>query len=169
MKSDTDAGVAHKESHVNTSLRQTLTKEMLEEVQATFDATKDISGSMPYAKLNIALKALGMSLSEVDEVKIPTDYIDFDKFIEIVLNCSKSPGWASNELNESFCQFDKDGNGYIDPGELRRVFQRLGETLLETELEDSLREFDMDGDLKVRNTENFNPIATYIKDVKFVQ
>ena len=101
---------------VNNSLRQTLTKEMLEEVQATFDQVKDSSGSMPYTKLSIALKALGMNVQEVDGVKIPTDYIDIDKFIEIVLSCTRNPTWAVNELNESFALFDKDGNGYIDPG-----------------------------------------------------
>ena len=45
--------------------------------------------------------------------------------------------------------FDKDGSGHIDPAELRRVFTRLGENLLETELEDQLREVDIDGDLMV--------------------
>ncbi len=62
----------------------------------------------------------------------------------------KHPNWAANEMTESFGLFDKDGNGFVDPSELRRVFARLGENLLETELEDQLREFDIDGDLQVR-------------------
>lgn len=63
----------------------------------------------------------------------------------------KQPNWAANEMNEVFAIFDKDNSGNIDPTELRRVFTRLGENLLETELEDQLREFDIDGDLEVKS------------------
>jgi calmodulin len=69
--------------------------------------------------------------------------------MEIIIVCMKYPHWASNEMQETFSIFDKDGSGHIDPAELRRVFTRLGENLLETELEDQLREVDIDGDLMV--------------------
>lgn len=90
-----------------------------------------------------------MSLTEAESVTIPSEGVDLDKFIEVIILCMKTPNWAANEMLEAFRVFDKDDSGYIDPNELRRVFTRIGENLLETELEDQLREVDIDGDLQV--------------------
>jgi calmodulin len=133
----------------NESLRQNLTREMLVEVEETYYAVSEATGVLPIAKLPLALKALGMSLNEA-ELKIEVDSIDFDKFLEVVLICMKHPNWAANEMSESYALFDKDDVGNIGPNELRALFARLGENLLQTELEDQLREFDVDGDLLVR-------------------
>jgi Ca2+-binding EF-hand superfamily protein len=62
----------------------------------------------------------------------------------------KQPNWASNEMNESFGLFDVDGNGYVDPKEIRRCFAKLGENIADSEAEDQLREYDIDGDCQVR-------------------
>jgi calmodulin len=144
---------------VNEVLKQNLTPEMFEEVQETFNMTIDATGSMPASKLPLALKALGMSTQEIDSsVKIPNE-IDIDKFIEIVYVCMRHPNWAANEMNETFAIFDKDGSGLIDPSELRRVFTRIGENLLDVELDDQLREVDIDGDLQMAVAEYYNMIA----------
>lgn len=42
--------------------------------------------------------------------------------------------------------FDKDQNGLISSTELRRVMTNLGEKLTEEEVEDMIKEADMDGD-----------------------
>lgn len=42
--------------------------------------------------------------------------------------------------------FDKDNNGLISSTELRRVMTNLGEKLTEEEVEDMIKEADMDGD-----------------------
>lgn len=132
-------------------VRQSLTKEMIIEVEETFHMAADSNGVLPLSKLPLALKALGMSVndlgnsSSIDEEGV----VDLDRFIQIVADCILSPNWASSEMTESFALFDKDGNGYLDPKELRRVFTRLGETISETELEDQLREYDIDGDFEV--------------------
>lgn len=146
--------VAAKLKPINESLRQNLLKEMFTEVEETFNAVADSNSMMPPAKLPLALKALGMSLGDVEDVKNHTEDIDLDKFIEIVLSCMKKPNWAANEMHEVYAIFDKDGSGNIDVTELRRVFHRLGENLMETELQDQLREFDIDGDLEVSYNTN---------------
>lgn len=134
----------------NKSLRQNLTKEMLAEVETIYNTLSDsVSKLMPVSKLPLALKALGMSMNELDE-SVQLQEINLDLFIELVLTCMKRPNWAANEMNETFGLYDKDSNGYIDPAELRRVFVKLGENVLETELADQLREFDIDGDFQVR-------------------
>lgn len=135
--------------NVNEVLRGTLTKEMMVEVEETFNMVADANGIMPVTKLNIALRGLGMHQHEAEGADIPSDGMDLDKFVEIVILCMKHPAWAVNEMLEAFAIFDKDASGLIDPNELRRVFGRIGEQLLETELEDALKEVDIDGDLKV--------------------
>jgi Ca2+-binding EF-hand superfamily protein len=144
-------GAASEGKPINKSLRQNLTKEMLTEVEAVFLTVADPhTKSMTYAKLPLALKALGMSLNEVDDPgNLQYQVIDFEKFIEQVVACMRHPNWAANEMNETFGLYDKDSNGLIDPAELRRVFVKIGENVLESELADQLREFDIDGDFQV--------------------
>lgn len=152
--------ITSKNKVVNEALRAHLTNEMLIEVRDTFNMVVDANtGAMPSAKLPLALKALGMSLQEADISNDIPPELDLDKFIEIVLLCMKQPNWAANEMVETFELFDKDGSGYIDPTELRRVFNRIGENLLDTELDDQLREVDIDGDLQMAVAEYYNMIA----------
>lgn len=47
---------------------------------------------------------------------------------------------------EAFSVFDRDGDGYISGPELRFVMTKLGENLTDEELEDMIREADLDGD-----------------------
>lgn len=42
--------------------------------------------------------------------------------------------------------FDKDNNGVITSTELRRVMMNLGEKLTDAEVEDMIKEADVDGD-----------------------
>lgn len=136
---------------VNDSLKANLTPEMYAELEETFILASDSGHShIPFARLPLALKALGMNFNEIDTTRIPADGITFEKFVELALLCLKHPNWAANEMHEIFVLFDKDQSGNIDPNELRRVFTRYGENLTEVELEDQLREFDMDGDAQVK-------------------
>lgn len=105
----TESSAAAKLKPINESLRQNLLKEMFVEVEETFNAVADNNSMLPPAKLPLALKALGMSLGDVEDVKNHTEDIDLDKFIEIVLSCQKKPNWAANEMHEVFAVFDKDG------------------------------------------------------------
>lgn len=64
--------------------------------------------------------------------------------------CSKS-FWFLINVTKSFListdrVFDKDNNGLISSTELRRVMTNLGEKLTEEEVEDMIKEADMDGD-----------------------
>jgi Ca2+-binding EF-hand superfamily protein len=141
-----------KKSNAVEIVRQTLTKEMTAELEETFAMLVDANGKMPYQKLPLALKALGMRMNESNETggsQQQQDDLSLDKFLQIVVDCMKHPNWAAIEMNESYSLFDKANNMYIDAMDLRRVFNKLGEKLSETELHAQLREFDIDGDLQV--------------------
>ena len=55
--------------------------------------------------------------------------------------------------------FDKDGNGYISAAELRHVMTNLGEKLTDEEVDEMIREADIDGDGQV-NYEEFVTMMT---------
>ncbi|KAF8655572.1 hypothetical protein HU200_061119 [Digitaria exilis] len=57
------------------------------------------------------------------------------------------------ELREAFKVFDKDQNGYISAAELRHVMINLGEKLTDEEVEQMIREADLDGDGQVNYDE----------------
>lgn len=55
--------------------------------------------------------------------------------------------------------FDKDGNGFISAAELRHVMTNLGEKLTDEEVDEMMREADIDGDGQV-NYEDFVAMMT---------
>ena len=63
------------------------------------------------------------------------------------LNMRKSDSDA--ELREVFNVFDTNGNGYITSEELGNIMSSLGERMTDDDIEDMLREADLDGDGRV--------------------
>lgn len=53
---------------------------------------------------------------------------------------------TEEELVEAFKVFDRDGNGLISAAELRHVMTNLGEKLTDDEVDEMIREADIDGD-----------------------
>ena len=53
------------------------------------------------------------------------------------------------EVTEAFRVFDREGNGFINAAEIRRVMTNLGEKLNDEEVDEMIREADLDGDGQV--------------------
>ncbi|KAG2354831.1 hypothetical protein BDR07DRAFT_1428216, partial [Suillus spraguei] len=53
---------------------------------------------------------------------------------------------SEEEIKEAFKVFNKDGNGYINAAELRHVMTNLGEKLSDAEVDEMIREADVDVD-----------------------
>lgn len=49
-------------------------------------------------------------------------------------------------VTSAFRVFDRNGDGFISASELRHVMTNLGEKLTDEEVEDMIREADLDGD-----------------------
>ena len=87
--------------------------------------------------------------SDVDNGEL----IDFETFLTIVLEHMEKPLWIRNEAQEAFSIFDKDGNGFLDAVEMKRVLNKIGEELTDVEIEDQLRHYDIDGDFQMMASE----------------
>lgn len=153
-----------------------LSSEMLIEVEETFAMINGPDGVMDYRLLPIALKSLGMALTDLtDSDKFTDDLenfkvekIDLNKFKEIVGACLKQPNWAAAEMVEAFNYFDKDHGGTVDHFELKEVFLNIAEPVQASEIEDQLREVDIDGDAAMCLSEWHKMIALTIgKDFIF--
>ncbi|CAD7688818.1 unnamed protein product [Nyctereutes procyonoides] len=100
----------------------------------------------------ITTKELGTDMiNEVDTDGNGT--IDFPEFLTMMARKMKDTD-SEEEIREAFRVFDKDGNGYIGAAELHHVMTNLGEKLTYEEVDEMIREADIDGDGQV-NYEEF--------------
>merc|ERR1711933_625937 len=79
--------------------------------------------------------------------------IDFPEFLSLMARCHQDTD-TEEELIEAFKVFDRDGNGFISAAEVRHVMTNLGEKLTDEEVDEMIREADVDGDGQI-NYEEF--------------
>ena len=84
--------------------------------------------------------------------------IDFHEFLTMMARKMKDTD-SEEEIREAFRVFDKDGNGFISAAELRHIMTNLGEKLPDVEVDEMLREGDIDGDGQV----NYEEFVTMMK------
>ncbi|EFJ14591.1 hypothetical protein SELMODRAFT_120223 [Selaginella moellendorffii] len=113
---------------------------------------KDGDGCITTSELAVVMRSLGQNPSEaelremIDEVDVDGNgTIDFQEFLNLMARKMKDTD-TEEELKEAFKVFDKDRNGLISCAELRDVMINLGEKLTDEEVEEMIREADMDGD-----------------------
>lgn len=88
-------------------------------------------------------ESLRQMINEVDADGSGT--IDFAEFLTLMARKMKTKD-SEAEILEAFKVFDKDGSGKISASELRQVMNNLGEKLSDQEVEEMIREADLDGD-----------------------
>lgn len=113
---------------------------------------KDGDGTINTKELGHLMRSLGQNPTEeeledmINEVDVDGNHvIDFTEFLQLMANKSKDEDYES-ELREAFKVFDRDGNGYISSQELRYVMMNMGEKLTEAEVEEMIKNGDIDGD-----------------------
>ena len=57
-----------------------------------------------------------------------------------------APATFEEQVREAFHLIDHDGGGTISANELKQVMKNLGDNLSHREVEDMIREIDLDGD-----------------------
>jgi len=71
--------------------------------------------------------------------------INFPEFLSLMSRKMKDTD-TEEEIMEAFALFDKDGHGRISLTEMRHVMSNLGEKITDDEMDEMIRECDVDGD-----------------------
>ncbi|XP_076321606.1 uncharacterized protein LOC143231022 isoform X2 [Tachypleus tridentatus] len=116
---------------------------------------KDSDGRITATELGVVMRSLGQKPTEKDLCNM-VEMVDQDgngtiEFNEFLFMMSKKMKESDREeeLREAFRVFDRDGDGYISSAELSHVMINLGEKLTEDDVEDMIKEADVDGDGRV--------------------
>ncbi|KAG5211558.1 hypothetical protein JEQ12_013987 [Ovis aries] len=143
-----------------------LTEEQIAEFKEAFSLfDKDGDGTITTKELGTVMRSLGQNPTEaelqdmINEVDADGNgTIDFPEFLTMMARKMKDTD-SEEEIREAFRVFDKDGNGYISAAELRHVMTNLGEKLTDEEVDEMIREADIDGDgqvnYEVKHQNNF--------------
>lgn len=120
---------------------------------------KNSDGVITAKELGEVMRALGENPTEteiagiINEVDVDgSGTIDFDEFLQMMSRKYTEEDLES-DIREAFRIFDKDGNGIISAAELRHVMTNLGEKLTDDEVDEMLREADIDGDGEINYQE----------------
>merc|ERR1712226_1151361 len=117
-------------------------------------------GTISTAELGTVMRSLGQNptaaelqdmINEVDADGSGT--IDFPEFLSLQARKMKDTD-TEEELIEAFKVFDRDGSGFISAADLRHIMTNLGEKLTDEEVDEMIREADIDGDGQI-NYEEF--------------
>merc|ERR1719246_119671 len=130
-----------------------LTEEQIAEFKEAFSLfDKDGDGTITTKELGTVMRSLGQNPTEaelqdmINEVDADGNgTIDFPVFLSLMARKMKDTD-TEEELVEAFKVFDRDGNGLISAAELRHVMTNLGEKLTDEEVDEMIREADVDGD-----------------------
>ncbi|XBI88929.1 hypothetical protein VPH35_026819 [Triticum aestivum] len=124
------------------------------------DARRRTRGCITTKELGTVMRSLGQNPTEaelqdmINEVDADGNgTIDFPEFLNLMARKMKDTD-SEEELKEAFRVFDKDQNGFISAAELRHVMTNLGEKLTDEEVDEMIREADVDGDGQI-NYEEF--------------
>ncbi|XP_037509435.1 calmodulin-beta-like [Rhipicephalus sanguineus] len=122
----------------------------LREVFALFD--KDGNGEISPDELSIVMRASGQNLTQAEIVemiaKADTDGNGTISFPEFAAMMSEPP--TEETIRQAFMMIDQNGKGFITASDLRYMMMTLlGEQVTDEEIDDMLREADMDGDGKI--------------------
>jgi len=134
-------------------MAENLSEEKIAEFRAAFELfDRDRDGTITTKELGTVMKNLGQNPSEteLEEMIKQVDLdgngtIDFKEFLGLMVRKMKDTD-TEEELLEAFKVFDRDGNGFITSHELRHVMSNLGQSLSPEEIEEMVREADVDGD-----------------------
>ena len=132
---------------------ENLSQDTINQFHTIFDLfDKDNSGCITTKELGTVMRNLGQNPSEeelkqmIREVDLNGNgTIDFKEFMCLMVKQMKDND-TDEELQYAFKVFDRNKNGYITSHELRSAMTNLGENLTTEEVEEMIKEADLDND-----------------------
>ena len=139
-----------------------LTEEQIAEFKSAYKAhSKDDETPLQNKDLGTVIRSLGFYSSEAEVAQMIEEgdaegmgWIDIQDFFKLMAKQIKEPIMTEDEIRSAFRVFDKESNGFISATELRHVLMGVGEPLTEEEMEELIRNAEVDGDGQV-NYEEF--------------
>merc|ERR1712126_368876 len=127
------------------------------ELQEAFSlVVKNGENRISSKELETAMRSLGYEPTEEEINEIDTNgngTIGFEEFVDIMRSRVEVVDEAEM-IKQAFRLFDKDGNGFISPAEVRLGMANLGHRFTEEEIQQMIRDADTDGDGQI-NYEEF--------------
>ncbi|KAM7084225.1 calcium-binding protein 4-like isoform 1-T1 [Molossus nigricans] len=132
--------------------------EELDELQAAFEEfDSDRDGYIGYRELGACMRTLGYMPTEMELIEVSQHVkmrmggrVDFEEFVELMgpkLREETAHMLGVRELRMAFREFDRDRDGRITVAELRQAAPALlGEPLADPDLDEMLRNVDLNGD-----------------------
>ncbi|KAL3512480.1 hypothetical protein ACH5RR_025197 [Cinchona calisaya] len=139
---------------VSTTMAEGFTDEEIADFKQAFDIyNKEGDGRINTNKLGTVMKTLGKNPTETELEDLinlvdPDERgtIDFPAFLKLMMAKKMKDTVSEAELKEAFKVFDKDQNGLISAAELRRAMTTLGQIMTDEEVDEMIKEADVDGD-----------------------
>lgn len=119
---------------------------------------KDGDSRIACQELGTIVRSLGQNPTEaeVDEVVrnvIRNSSFGLPELYQVMSRFMNDPRDKEEEIREAFRVFDRDGTGTISAAELRHVMTNIGEKLSDQEVDEMIREIDVDRDGQVNYEE----------------
>jgi Ca2+-binding EF-hand superfamily protein len=134
-----------------------LTPKEIEEFQEAFDFfDTHKQGSVEATDVGKIMRAVGLnpSESELDTIVRSTNSkIDFDEFLNLASKNLADNRVDEQQIREAFKIFDSFGNGLLNLNQMRVSLQNLGESLRDEEVDELIREADIDAEGNVNYEE----------------
>lgn len=143
-----------------------LTEEQKEEYRETYKLlTQNTHTKLNSQLLGEVMRRTGLTPTELEledmikEADINKDgLLSFEEFLELMTR--KMSHNDSDELvKEAFRSYDRDGDGYIDKGELLSFMRDVNDSVTEEEVDTMIKEADYDNDGKISFDEFYRIIT----------
>lgn len=142
-------------------------KDKEQEIKSIFekyDSNKD--GFVNSSELANIIKSINTDVSDEELLELLQEIdlevngeINFEKFVSIV-NRREYDVDTEEELLNAFKIFDKEGNGLINLDELKHIMLKVGKNLSESEIDEMLKDADIDMDGFINYEEFIRSILT---------